>query len=200
MNTGGPIFAKTLKRAGLYVFIYSEYPSLIRGGHNVQQVAVSKEPVSGPYWNLNQLVALNTNAIVWHQDELKSGGVVLYDPDIVRFSNQEERVLDTSRIPLLTGVYSVARAKKETKLRADINFIPIQFKKIAEEIGGNKIMLNVAAVGAAFAVFCKKSENTSGVDILSVGKKVIEEIFERKGKELVDANQRVLDAGYQAVR
>lgn len=199
MNTGGPIFAKTLKRAGFYVFIYSEYPSLIRGGHNTQQVVVGREWVGGPYWKLNQLVVLNANALVWHQDELESGGTVLYDPEVVRFSNEAQRMVDTSRIPTLTGVYSVARARKETKFREDLTFLPVPFKKIAEEVGGNKLMQNVAAVGAAFAVFCEKILGKSDTEILPKGKAVLEEIFGRKGKEIVEANQKVLEAGYHAV-
>lgn len=36
--TSGLIFAKVCSRAGLHVFDHTEYPSLIRGGHNTYQV------------------------------------------------------------------------------------------------------------------------------------------------------------------
>ena len=38
IKTAGLIIAKALKRSGYMTFGYTEYPSLIRGGHNVYQI------------------------------------------------------------------------------------------------------------------------------------------------------------------
>ncbi|MEK9165294.1 MAG: 2-oxoacid:acceptor oxidoreductase family protein [Patescibacteria group bacterium] len=193
MNTAGPIFAKTLLRGGFFVFIYSEYPSLIRGGHNTMQAAVSSKPINAVYSQLDQLVALNWHTVVMHQDEVKKGGVVIYDAD-------------NSRMPPLTGTHTVKKAKNKVKLRQDIKFIPVNFTKIAEETGGDKIMKNVAAVGAALRQFKVQSplqfggQAKSKVDLLEIGREVIEDVFESKGQGIVKANQRVLEAGYNSIR
>ncbi|KKT66585.1 MAG: 2-oxoacid oxidoreductase, gamma-alpha subunit, partial [Candidatus Woesebacteria bacterium GW2011_GWA2_44_33] len=39
----GMTLAKTFSRLGFKVFEYSEYPSLIRGGHNTETIHVSDE-------------------------------------------------------------------------------------------------------------------------------------------------------------
>ncbi len=44
--TSGAIFAKTCLRAGMGVFDYMEYPSLIRGGHNTYQLTAKRLTIS----------------------------------------------------------------------------------------------------------------------------------------------------------
>ena len=45
----GHMFARAASRAGLFAFANAEYPSLIRGGHNILDVRVSeKENESQP--------------------------------------------------------------------------------------------------------------------------------------------------------
>lgn len=192
MNTAGPIFAKTLLRAGFFVCVYREYPSLIRGGHNTMQIAVDRAQTDAVYFFLNQLVALNTNTIVWNQDELIKDGVLIYDSVTVKFS--EDGLLDTKRIPPLTGSYSIARAKKETRLRKDIRAIGIAFEKIAEEVGGNKVMRNTVAVGSALAFVEKRMDKCP--PLLEIGKGVLADTLGRKGEEVLQANHKVLEAGY----
>ena len=60
----GLLLAKALSRAGLYVFNYNEYPSLIKGGHNTSFVRVSEQPIGSivqprkpaiPYHSLQNL-------------------------------------------------------------------------------------------------------------------------------------------------
>jgi len=48
IKASGLMFAKACARGGLQIFDYSEYPSLIRGGHNNYQVNVSEEEVISP--------------------------------------------------------------------------------------------------------------------------------------------------------
>src|SRR5689334_14134156 len=75
----GAIFAKTCLRAGLNVFDYSEYPSLIRGGHNTYQVYASSQPVQSWRAAVNILVALNRETIDQHLSEVTKNGAVIYD-------------------------------------------------------------------------------------------------------------------------
>lgn len=197
MNTGGPIFAKTLTRGGFFVFIYAEYPSLIRGGHNTMQVAVSQEPVSGPYQKIDLLVALNAHTIVAHQNELKPGGIILYDTNTIKMIDQHH--VDNSRIPPLSGAHTVNQARAKTKLRDDVTFLPMALEDIAEKVGGNKIMQNVVAVGASLALFDQKVAADQERDLIKLGNSVLADVFSKKGDDVIKANQKALEAGYQEV-
>lgn len=198
MNTAGPIFAKTLLRAGFFVCVYREYPSLIRGGHNTMQVAVDKSAIDAVYVTLDQLVALNTHTIIMNQDELKKDGVLIYDA--VAVTIDETGLLNNKRIPPLTGLHTIARAKKETRLRKDIRAIPIEFEKIAQEFGGNKIMRNTVAVGAALAVAEKGISEVRGGGLLKICKDVLKDTLGRKGEEILQANHRSLEQGYEVIK
>ncbi len=78
----GEIMAKALLRSGLFVFGYTEYPSLIRGGHNTYQIWASTDGASAPRKEVDVLVALNQAAIDLHVEELSERSVVLCDEEL----------------------------------------------------------------------------------------------------------------------
>ena len=169
------------------------------------QVAIMGErEISAPYSQLDQLVALNGHTIVLHQEEVKRGGVVVYDVcnvkcqmSNVKSKSQISKLIDNSQIPALTGTYTVNKAKAETKLRQDIKFIPINLTKIAEEVGGDKIMKNVAAVGAGLALFEQKVSTSR--NLLKIADVVLGDVFRKKGDEIVRVNRLVLEEGYKSI-
>src|SRR3989344_6245552 len=77
----GEIMAKALLRSGYRVFGYSEYPSLIRGGHNTYQIFAS-EQASSPVKKLDVLVALNQEGIARHKEEWTEETVVIADKSL----------------------------------------------------------------------------------------------------------------------
>ncbi len=79
IKVAGLILGKALFNNGLYVFGYSEYPSLIRGGHNVYQLNISCQPIASATQQIDVLVALNQATIEKHQPELSSAGVIIHD-------------------------------------------------------------------------------------------------------------------------
>ncbi len=68
----GEMMAKALSRAGLWVVGYSEYPSLIRGGHTVSHVLASKDQITAPKKKVSVMVALNQDGVLFYKDELDS--------------------------------------------------------------------------------------------------------------------------------
>ena len=46
IKSAGMMFGKIFMRAGYEVFDFTEYPSLIRGGHNTYQLVVDTKPVN----------------------------------------------------------------------------------------------------------------------------------------------------------
>ncbi len=83
--TTGLSFSKMATRCGYHIFDYAEYPSLIKGGHNTYEVAVSDEEVYSSVWNVDILVCLNKDTYELHKSRLTPQSVVLYDPEEFEF-------------------------------------------------------------------------------------------------------------------
>ncbi len=69
INNTGLSFARTFMRAGYHVFMNTELPSLIRGGHNIATVRVENREINSPVTGVDLLVALDQNTA----DLYKSG-------------------------------------------------------------------------------------------------------------------------------
>lgn len=121
--TGG-IFSKMCSRHGMHIVDYSEYPSLIRGGHNTFQVIVSKEPIHALRKGVDFLVCLNSETIERHVNEVAPFGIILYDPK------------DLPVVPRQRKVF----------------WRPIPFEDLAIQSGGAKLMKNSVALGASVAM------------------------------------------------
>lgn len=126
IKAAGQTLARCFARGGLNTFDLTEYPSLIRGGHNVYQVRVSPEPVHSHVVPVDILVALNQETVTLHLDELVEGAALVFDPKSVT----------------IDGVADPAR----------VCAVPVPFDEIVEKAGGVKIMRNVAALGAVLGL------------------------------------------------
>lgn len=124
IKSAGLNFAKVATRSGYNIYTYTEYPSLIRGGHNVMQICFSEKSVGAPQKYTNFLIALNQETIDRHLEELPSGSALLFDG---------LDGLDTSKVP------------------AEINLFPVPLSEIALK-EGSKIMINTVALGSAIAI------------------------------------------------
>jgi len=126
IKAAGLMFGKVATRSGFHIYAYTEYPSLIRGGHNVTQVCIAKEMVTTPIGKTDFLVALDQKTIDLHNDELKPGGGILFDVD---------KKYDLS------------------KIEKGIMLYPVPLAKFAKEAGGAELLSNTAALGALLALF-----------------------------------------------
>ena len=116
----GLLFAKLAARSGYQIYNHIEFPSLVRGGHNVMQVNFSTQEVTAPRKTSDLLIALDQNTLTLHFSELLAGAGVIFDSD----DN-----LDTS------------------KLDKKVNLYGIPLTKIAEETGGKELFINTVALG-----------------------------------------------------
>lgn len=123
--SAGLMAAKLATRSGYEIFEYSEYPSIIRGGHNVTELIIGTEPVRSPRLTTNILIALNQDTITRHAAELSAGSFVIYD---------SEQKIDVSALPV--GVIK----------------IPVPLNRTAREVGGSIVMRNSVALGAFVAL------------------------------------------------
>lgn len=79
----GHTIAKLLSRLGFRIFLYDEYPSLVKGGHNFNVIRGSEKKIRAHKRGLDIIVALDQETLDKHHRDLKSGGVILYDSDEV---------------------------------------------------------------------------------------------------------------------
>jgi 2-oxoglutarate ferredoxin oxidoreductase subunit alpha len=128
INTTGLLFSKIITRSGLYAFEYSEYPSLIRGGHQTSQVSISDMPVFSIYKNVNLLVCLNRDSLRLHVDELAKNSAV---------------IVDSAQYTLSQAETFLGHKIKETVL------FEVPLTELAVKHAGLNIMRNMVAVGAS---------------------------------------------------
>jgi 2-oxoglutarate/2-oxoacid ferredoxin oxidoreductase subunit alpha len=125
IKAAGLLLAKIATRLGKHVYTYSEYPSLIKGGHNLTQVSISKEEVAAPRKTNEFWIALDQNTLNVHLNEFKDGAEILFD---------EDRKYDLS------------------KINPNTNLLAVPLAKLAKDAGGTDIMSNTVAVGAVIAM------------------------------------------------
>jgi len=75
----GKLIGKILNQIGYSVFIYDDYQSLIRGGHNFSIIRAKDKDVKIHQNDIDVLIALNQETIEFHKKRLKRGGIIIYD-------------------------------------------------------------------------------------------------------------------------
>lgn len=150
----GTMFAKSYSRAGYHIFAMNEYPSLIRGGHNLVTVRIATEKFTSLNRDIHILVALNKETIEKHKAELTAGAVVVFDPSDADMN--------------------------ETDFPHPVHLVRLPLLKIVQDLKGERIMRNTVAIGASLALlgsdfsliesvihdqFGKKGEEVIGMNI-----------------------------------
>jgi len=77
----GLIIAKLFSNLGYRIFIYDDYRSLIRGGHNFSHIRASKKKVLSHRKKIDFLLALDEATIERHKSDLDKDGIILYNSD-----------------------------------------------------------------------------------------------------------------------
>lgn len=162
----GIMLAKIFIRKGLNVFAYTEYPSLIRGGHNTYQIDISDKPVNSSKEKCDILIALDKKSIDVEAKNLCENGIILYDESF-EMEHQNIKTLEHRKI----------------------NLVAVPFFELAKKAGG-EIMKNTVAVGALLGILDLKLDEFNNIlkqefkDKKGVGEKNI--LAAELGKEFVE--------------
>jgi len=73
------ILARIISQLGYRLYVYRDYPSLIRGGHTFSIVRASKKKIAAHKDRADVLIALNQETFDIHKGRLKEGAVIIYD-------------------------------------------------------------------------------------------------------------------------
>ena len=122
----GLILGRTCLATNLFSFIYSEYPSRLRGGLVTNQVSISNEPVDAVLKKIDFLFVLSQSALDHCKKDLDNNALVFYDSD---------------------------KVKKIDKNSKKIKFIPLSLRDLAKENNINAFMLNSLILGISAVLF-----------------------------------------------
>lgn len=191
----GQMMAKSFLRAGFNVFAYTEYPSLVRGGHNTYQVEIAEVAVASVSNKVDLLVALDEKTVNLHLLEINERGCLVYDANLK---------IRPEIIELL----------KKNNIQA----VAVPLNDLARAAGGNELYRNTVALGATLAIFgtdlnflkeviqdtFKKRETEVAVNWCAAreGYKYIEGNFKKINKLNLSAsslNQKIFISGNEAV-
>lgn len=82
--TLGETVAKILKYSGLWTYCSSDYPSLIKGGHNQYVVHASDKKIYSSICPVDILVCLDKKTAELHASEIHPNGALIYDSSLIK--------------------------------------------------------------------------------------------------------------------
>lgn len=124
--SSGIMLSRTFARMGYHTFATNEYPSLIRGGHNVITVRIAVEKFESMNRDVHILMALNKQTVDLHKNELNEHALVVFDPK--------------------DGEYKAEDFPKPVQL------IPVPLRELVTRGNGDPIMRNTVALGVTVAL------------------------------------------------
>ena len=113
----GLVIAKLLNRFGYRIFIYDDYQSLIRGGHNFSKIRASEKEVLSHREKIDFLLALDQHTVDLHKKDLDANGVVIFNSDKIKKENGigvpiEQVTKDLGGIPVMANTALIAAFAK----------------------------------------------------------------------------------------
>lgn len=161
----GAMFSLAVLRHGMYVYCYDEYPSLIRGGHNSFEVHVSTEKIYSVRRPVHVLVALDQVTLDAHLHELAPDAGIIYNEGSVQ----------------LPG----------SGIGPEVKLFAVPLDDIVVKLGGEKVMRNVVALGASFALIGMPFEALL---------EQIQQTLKKKDGAVVESNTKLARAGFDYIR
>lgn len=91
INEAGVTVGRLFNQLGYRIYMYYDYPSLIRGGHNFSLVRASKRKIGVHMDEADVLIALNQETLELHKGRLKENSFVIYDSDKVKAEGVKQK-------------------------------------------------------------------------------------------------------------
>ncbi|MDD1715852.1 MAG: 2-oxoacid:acceptor oxidoreductase subunit alpha [Methanolinea sp.] len=79
INIAGMVVAHLFNRLGYRVYMYFDYPSLIKGGHNFAIIRAAEGKIGTHRGKVDFILALNQDSVEFHKDLITADTVVVYD-------------------------------------------------------------------------------------------------------------------------
>jgi 2-oxoglutarate ferredoxin oxidoreductase subunit alpha len=79
----GNLIANLFNKLGYFVYVYEDYQSLIRGGHNFSEIVISERKKESREKEIDILIAFDKKTLTFHQKRLKKGGILIFNANRV---------------------------------------------------------------------------------------------------------------------
>ncbi len=83
VKQAGVVIAKIFNELGYHIFVYDDYQSLVRGGHNFSIIRASDEKIYSHDENVDLIIALNQDTVKKHSWRAKDNALTVFDEDKV---------------------------------------------------------------------------------------------------------------------
>jgi 2-oxoglutarate/2-oxoacid ferredoxin oxidoreductase subunit alpha len=106
INSAGAMAAQLLNHLGYRIYLYFDYPSLIRGGHNFAIVRGREIPTGTCGIMVDFILALDQETVERHKDGWKTDTAVIYNLDVVKSTGQGipvKEILSAEHAPDIMG-------------------------------------------------------------------------------------------------
>jgi 2-oxoglutarate/2-oxoacid ferredoxin oxidoreductase subunit alpha len=106
INSAGAMVAQLLGHMGYHIYLYFDYPSLIRGGHNFAVIRGAETGIGTCREKVDFLLALNQETVQRHRDQLNPGAAIIFNADLVKGDGQGvpvTSILHEEQAPAIMG-------------------------------------------------------------------------------------------------
>jgi 2-oxoglutarate ferredoxin oxidoreductase subunit alpha len=90
IDKSGSLIGRLLNQMGYRVYIYRDYPSLIRGGHTFSIIRASKSRIFAHQDKIDLVLALNQETLTLHRSRLKKGCFFIFDSEQLKPPVEQE--------------------------------------------------------------------------------------------------------------
>lgn len=84
INIAGTLIVRILSACGLRAYMYYDYPSLIKGGHNFAVIRAAEDEVRCHRERIDLLLAMDQETVRRHAGRLRDGGTIIRDAGAVK--------------------------------------------------------------------------------------------------------------------
>ena len=96
IDRSGLIIASILNRIGYCIYVYRDYPSIIRGAHTYSIVRACHKKIAAHREKIDFLLALDQDTYDFHRKYLKKDSIILYDIDSVKINQTDGNMIGIS--------------------------------------------------------------------------------------------------------
>ena len=117
INSAGAMVAQLLNHLGYRIYLYFDYPSLIRGGHNFAIIRGSERDIGTCRNHVDFVLALNEETIERHKEKYTPNTVIISNRDLVKNSAYGIPVRPSLRRKKLLSLWAIQPSSGDLQKR-----------------------------------------------------------------------------------
>jgi 2-oxoglutarate/2-oxoacid ferredoxin oxidoreductase subunit alpha len=129
IDAASTVLARSLVKLGFYVFVYRDYGSLIRGGHNFNVISFSDQTIYSHQLSFDFAILLDLNSYKIHKEEFKKECIFVSEFDI-----NEKNVVKVDANGIISKIKAKPLVKNSILLGAFFKALGLPIEPLLESI------------------------------------------------------------------